>query len=283
MLLSPLAFVLAVELLAIKIRQCPQIKGLLLSNGHDSKIVKIAQYADDTSLFLRDRTDVKNALTIVEQFAVFSGLKLNKNKTEAMRLGKNDENVAITENIKCTLTIKILGIYFSNTTPASCLALNWESRLENLTRIIKAWEKRNLSIIGKIHIIKTFLLSQFVYIMQCLCLPEDVLKNINTIVFKFLWKKKTCNKKAFEKVRRDVMCENYEAGGLKMINIRDMQNAFLIKWLQKVYCNQDSNFSCIPMYYLEKVGCDMSVLFSNITSKHFNGLQNINLYSGKRC
>ena len=80
--------------------------------------------------------------------------------------------------------------------------------MENIKRIINAWEKRNLSIAGKVRIIKKnhFLISQFVYIMQALVVPDPVLTQVNRILFRFLWRKKHCNRKAFEKVKKTVVC-----------------------------------------------------------------------------
>ena len=74
-------------------------------------------------------------------------------------------------------------------------------------------EKRNLSLNGKLCVRKTFLLSQFVYPMLALALPETVLNKFNSVVFKFLWQKKYYNKKAFEKVKRTVIYGEIEAGG----------------------------------------------------------------------
>ena len=166
-------------------------------------------------------------------------------------------------------------VYFNSTEKISNIDKNWNEKLEAIIRLIKSWEKRNLSIIGKIHIIKTFLLSQLTYIMQSLVLPDDVLKKLNTILFKFIWKKKYSNRRAFEKIRRDVLCGDYENGGLKMINAFDMQNAFIIKWVKNVYCNKWASYSCIPVMYYEKLGYDFSVLRSSVRSKHFTGFNEI--------
>ena len=130
-----------------------------------NKVIKLAQYADDTTLFLKDNDDVICALGILDDFEVFSGLRLNKNKTEAMRLGRPNTNDTEVGNIRWKDgkdTIKILGVYFSNNICASNLEYNWNERIEKIIRLIKCWEKRNLSIIGKIQIIKTFLLSHLV-------------------------------------------------------------------------------------------------------------------------
>ena len=87
---SPLAFVLAVELLAIKIQQCENIKGLnywKARNGPLESIIKIALYADNLTLFLKDEHDMQQALEILAEFSTFSGLEINRMKSEAMWLG----------------------------------------------------------------------------------------------------------------------------------------------------------------------------------------------------
>ena len=48
---------------------------------------------------------------------------------------------------------------------------------------------------------KTFLLSKINYVMQSLILPDHVLNEIDTIMFKFIWQKRFSNKKVFEKVK----------------------------------------------------------------------------------
>ena len=71
-LFSPLAFILVVELLAIKkIRHCENIKGLNYwksRNGLLESIIKTALYADDLTLFLKDEQDMHQALEILAEF-----------------------------------------------------------------------------------------------------------------------------------------------------------------------------------------------------------------------
>ena len=273
---SPLAFVLAVELLAIKLRQTNDVRGIDLPVFREPKEVKFVQYADDGTLMLKDEMSVKKAIELVEEFGSFSGLKLNRQKTEGMWLGTGAPPHDLGEinwKMEQNATLKILGIYFSNGATAGSLEINWINRIEKIIRTIKQWEKRNLSIIGKIQIMKTFLLSQLIYIMQAIILPDDVLKTINTILFKFIWKKKYSNTWAFEKVKRDVMCQTYACGGLNMINVIDMQKSFLITWVKKIACNPDAKYSAIPCHYYEELGMDLSVFDSNVPAKHFQGLQ----------
>ena len=126
-------------------------------------------------------------------------------------------------------------MYFACDKCASQVEENWTGRVENIKRIINAWEKRNLSIAGKVCIIKTFLISQFVYLMQSLVVPDPVLTQVNRILFRFLWRKQDCNRKAFEKVKRTVVCGALENGGLNMIDLKQMQAAFLLQWVGRLF------------------------------------------------
>ena len=282
---SPLAFILGVELLAHKIRQAPNITGIHLPFYRVEKIAKVALYADDNTLLLNNLDDVNNALEVVDQFSRFTGLRLNKNKTKAMQVGKPSYSQTTINNISWAQEgdlMKILGIYF-NDKGCSNVQQNWDERIETIIRYIKMWEKRNLSIIGKIQVIKTFLMSQMVYLMQAIILPEDILKKINTILFKFLWKRRFSNRRAFEKVKRDVVCQDYVNGGVKMINIIDMQNSFVIQWFRRLYMNKDAFFSVLPMSYFGKLGLDLSVLHSSVKSKEFIGLDMIKSHFWKKA
>ncbi len=284
---SPLAFILAVELLALKIRQSNRIAGIQLPSRDPTTEIslKILQYADDTTLFMRDQNDVLNTLTLVNQYSKFSGLTLNKKKTEAMWLGRDKDSKREVAGLKWKLvnpTIKVLGVIFSNRICASAINDNWEGRIQKVKRLIKSWEKRDLSIIGKIHIVKTFLLSQFIYLMQAICLPEATLKEINTLFFKFIWKKRCNNRRAFEKVRRNVVCSGTEDGGLDMINITDMQHAFSIAWLSRLWRNSEAYWAVLPLFYLSQCGPNLAALKSNVQCREFIGLDKVKLQFWKK-
>jgi len=83
--LSSYLFVLYVEILSISIRRNPNIKGIKV----DQNEIRIAQYADDTTATLLDIKSAENFLTELENFEKISGLKINKEKTDAMWLGLN--------------------------------------------------------------------------------------------------------------------------------------------------------------------------------------------------
>lgn len=58
--ISPFLFLLATELLCLKINQNEKLKGISIFNRE----FKIAQLADDTTLFLEDKKQLLNALNL---------------------------------------------------------------------------------------------------------------------------------------------------------------------------------------------------------------------------
>lgn len=274
---SPLAFIVGLELLAIKIRSDNDIKGIALPvpscSVKPAQSLKIALYADDITLFLHNKKDLKKVLELLDIFSVSSNLEINKNKTEAMWVGSAANNTETLCNIRWKNKIKILGIYFSGVLPASSIEENWNSRIMKIKELIAVWSKRNLSISGKLCIIKSYLLSQITHLLQSLVLPDNVLTNINSILFRFLWKKKYTNKKAFEKVKRSVVCSAHEAGGLNMINVIDMQNSFLLALPFNLLLSQDEKVFEIPKHMFSKLGPDLICFKTNASNKSFIGLE----------
>ncbi|MEM6737394.1 MAG: reverse transcriptase domain-containing protein [Bacteroidota bacterium] len=244
---SPMLFVLAAEILALKIRQDAEIMGLSIDN---TKFV-VKQYADDTTFFLKNSKELKRVLNKINEFSRFSGLSLNNSKTNLMTLGQNSTMDTKRFGFNYVTEIKILGIFFSKNTCASKNKKNWEGRIEKLKRTLASWGKRDLSIIGKITILKAYGISQFVYVLQSLFLPEDIIKEITRICFNYIWKKKTTNKKAFEKVKRTIMCNDHEEGGLKMIDFYALQKSFVLNWVKKLYESNESRCTIASLSFFK--------------------------------
>ena len=146
---SPLAFVLAVELLAIK-----GLNYWNARNGLLESIITIAPYADDLTLFLKDEQDMQQALEILAEFSTVSSLEINRMKSEAMWLGSKQNCTDTFSGFVWKRRLKILGVYFACDKCASHVEENWTGSVENVKRIINVREKRNLGIAGKVCIIK---------------------------------------------------------------------------------------------------------------------------------
>ena len=64
--------------------------------------------------------------------------------------------------------------------------------------------------------------------MQAIVLPEKILDEVNRIIFRFIWRKKECNRKAFEKVKRSVMCNKYEKRGIRSFRSENYAGKFFV-------------------------------------------------------
>ncbi len=81
--MSVYLFIIAIEILAIKIRNGPSIKGIKIGNNE----IKISFLSDDMTLLLQDLASVNNILNTLANFHKCSGLKINSNKSNTKYIG----------------------------------------------------------------------------------------------------------------------------------------------------------------------------------------------------
>jgi hypothetical protein len=125
-------------------------------------------------LFLNSIDEIPTALNIIEQFGHFSGLELNKDKTEGLLIGKtkvnNDTNI---HGIKFSTKVKALWVYFGNDTD-ECTKFNWTEKIESCQKIINSWKQRYLTIFGRITIIKSLILPKLAFLGQTITAPDNI-------------------------------------------------------------------------------------------------------------
>ena len=279
--LSPLLFIIAIELLSCKIRQNSNIKGIKLPKQMFDREIKISQYADDSTLTLGDEKSIHESIKLITEFSGISGLKLNRNKTEAIWLGcwkfRKKEILDINWNTKPNGTLKILGIHISNDRQIHEIAENWESKFIKCENIIKSWRNRKLTIAGRITLVKSFLMAQFIYLMQATILPDEVLKRINTLFFKYIWSKgdifkENEIKKIPESIKRDVMIQNYKDKGLNMINMMHLQISLSYKWITRLLCKSNAKWTDIPRWYYAHLNSDLNIFKVNVRYEDIRGI-----------
>ena len=109
--LSGILFVIGTEILSNAIKRSNEIKGIPINEVHT---VKISQYADDTTIFVKDVQSVHNLFHLLNQFENCSGLKINQSKSELLWLGSLRHRKDSVLSLKCSdEPIYALGVYFS--------------------------------------------------------------------------------------------------------------------------------------------------------------------------
>jgi exonuclease III len=237
---SPYLFIICVELLAQHIRNNSNIEGIHI-NGVEFKIL---QFADDTALILKNKKSIIKSLETIVDFGKCSGLKLNISKTELFKLGNTSEFNVKDINLKWVPEFKYLGIFFSNV-PVEMEYKNFRHRLDNMKNLLQIWLQRDLSLKGKVTILKTLAMSQLVYPLSMLKAPGWVVDEAESYFYKFLWNGKP------DKVSRKTVIQNIEDGGIKMIDVDSMAMALKCVLVSKI-CdseNEDKKWCVIPKYF----------------------------------
>ena len=181
---SALLFILVVETLALTIKEETRLQRLKIKVKTVEYHFKIAQYADDCTVCISSFDQIPILFEKISQFSNAAGLKLNIDKTEGMGIGpyKDTEGTIHGVNFKTT-PVKFLGIYVGND-PEKCKEKNWGEKIKKIKNKTKQlWKRRDLTIFGKITIIKSLVLPIITFTSQSTCVPPDAVEHINRIFF----------------------------------------------------------------------------------------------------
>ena len=260
--LSPYLFVLSTEILSSKIRQEPSITGIKIF-GHE---IKLSQFADDTNLFCADLISVGNALKTVGDFGRLAGLKLNIKKSKAIWLGKWEKNKSYPLQLKWLHSpVRLLGIHVSYDEKGNN-ELNFNLKIRKLQTKLDMWRSRDLTLFGKVLIIKSLGLSQLIYSASILNVPEDIASTVKTKLFSFLWKNKR------DKIKRTGLYQDLGRGGIRMVDIDIMFKALKLAWIPRLLTSGNQNWKTVPDYYLRKFGGLNFLLRCNYDAKYIKSI-----------
>ena len=239
--ISALLFLIPAELIASIIRNSSDVHGFLV-NG---KCIKLCQLADDMTLFLTDTISVKNSLQLFEEFYRNAGLKLNKNKTEVIII-YNDGSLTRDESLGIKWVnkpIKTLGAWFS-LNQEEMIKLNVNDKVEKIKVILNSWSKRNLTLKGKVTVVKSLVLPHFLHLASVATLSRNLLSNLDKLIFDFVWNKKQ------HLVSKNTLIKPVELGGMKMISIFDFAKTVQIMFIKRLLNQIDANWKCLSEYLM---------------------------------
>ena len=233
--LSCIIFIMCMEPLLRNIEANEEIRPLE-SQILNTPLPKVYGYADDLNLTVKCEVNtVQEVFKEYERLTKQSGLELNADKTEIMKIGGNERQsifhftyLGVEVEISSIDKVKINGIYFQNNQDLMADE-NVNNAVKRMDAHFKSWSRRALSTLGKILICKTFGISQIIYLMQSLMLNEKHFKQINSILFKFIWNRHYLAAKAPERVRRDIVCKNVKNGGFGMLDVAAIDKSLKLR------------------------------------------------------
>lgn len=228
--ISPYLFILCAEILACKIREDKDIKGIQISDTE----FKISQFADDTTFTLEgDRKSYEKLFETLDYFERISGLKLNYEKTCNVWLGrkKNSKEIFLPHiNMEWNPEkFKILGLWFT-VDLSKMEEINIADKFAEIKRLFKAWLKRSITPLGRVAVLKSLILSKLIYLWILLPNPPDKqIKLLQNMCFEFIWDQKR------DKIKRTYSVHNTEQGGLGIPDIKVLMQSLKLSWIRKIY------------------------------------------------
>ena len=142
--------------------------------------------------------------------------------------------------------IKALGVFFTYD-QTLLYEKNFRDKLDKMKKLTNIWSSRGLSIYGKVTIIKSLLIPKLVYASSLFPTPAKIIKQAEHIIYTFLWKGK-------DKVTRLSAINNFEGGGIKMIDIESMVKALRLAWLKRIFNDNESTWKTYLLYLLKDFG-----------------------------
>ena len=88
-----------------------------------------------------------------------------------------------------TEPIKALGVFFTYDHKLSH-SKNFLEKIIDIKKLINIWFLRGLSLYRKVTLIKSLLIPQIIYTSSLLPTPEHIVKDLNHILYAFLWQGK---------------------------------------------------------------------------------------------
>ena len=194
---------------------------------------KIYSFADDVNILMKRRdTSLDQLFREYEKFSEQSGLVLNAEKTEILCFNNRREHglnfniryMGKAYGIKGKEELKINGILFRQD-PKKREEVNVEKAIASMERLLRSWSTRHLTLIGRILILKTYGLSQLIYLMQSMTLGEASRKAVIKVIYKYLWNRNYDAAKAPERLKRSIMTAPLNCGGFGMLDLNELSDS----------------------------------------------------------
>ena len=210
--LSPLLFNLAIEPLAVALRQSNEILGI----NRGGQTHKVSLYADDLLLFLSDpENSIPKCLDIIAQFSLASGYKINFSKSELFPINSKALTMSFDtcEFKVATGPLTYLGVKVTRSYK-DLFKFNFKPLLDQASKDTSRWSTLPLSLAGRINSVKMVILPKFLFLFQTvpIFLPKSYFKELDKCISTFIWNK------TVPRVRKSVLEKRKINGGLALPN-----------------------------------------------------------------
>ena len=200
-------------------------------------------------------------MNIIEEYSKFSGLKANRDKTEALWIGRDKTSSEKPSNIKWNSKgINILGIYFSHNQD-EMVSENLKRKIEDSEKLINIWKRRNLTLIGRIQVVKTFIIPKFLYLSSSMVIPKNYVERIQKLIRNFIWK-------GNHRIKYNTLISSIENGGLNLPYLETKIYVHRITIIKRYLCDDKPMWKGLVDFFFNNVGGLKFLLKCNYSLKN---------------
>ena len=206
-------------------------------------------HADDTTFSLKDGNCIIELMNELNTFSNFSGLKANKTKCVIGGVGVlNGIQVALCGMKSVNLnneTVKILGVHFLHNKNLE-QDKKFSEHIVKIESILKLWRMRQLTLEGRITVFKSLAISKVIHLLLITKLHNNTIDLMYKIQKNFIWQ----GKKA--KIKHSTLCNGYENGGLKNVDLRNKITSIQCSWVKRLFEDDFHDWKIIPLFLIGK-------------------------------
>ena len=182
-------------------------------------------YADDVELLLEKEEDFVKVDLVFKDFEKISGALVSRTgKSKVMGLG-GWQNRAIWPLpwLQTVREMKVFGVYL-HPKYQTLLDRNWQVAVNGFRETLMSFDLRSLNTVHqRVDVVNIFAASRLWYKAQVLPLPPKYAQQIESLIYKFVWRGK------LEKLALVEIHTSRQEGGLGLVEIRSKSEALLIK------------------------------------------------------
>ena len=256
--LSPLLYVLAMETLACAVRADQKIDGFPLPGGN--KVVKISQYADDTTGLVRSEYSLVHLFSLFSRYERASGAKLNTSKCHGLLLGPWREKSSLPMDITWSPTsITVLGAKLQVGAHQ-----DWTQLFRKIEGALETWKSRPLSLRGRALLANVLAASKLWYLSSVVPADPQFASKVKKLFFNFIWKGRG------EWLRRTSVTQPQLSGGLGFVDVDAKLKALKVLWVKRYLTSSDHPWKSFFKFFLIRAFLPEPVNrvfnFSNVTN-----------------
>ncbi|XP_033134016.1 uncharacterized protein LOC117127540 [Brassica rapa] len=233
--LSPYLFVIALEVFSQMLNAKFRVGDIgYHPNTSEIEATHLA-FADDIMIFFDgEKSSLENIVDTMELFATWSGLRMNKDKTELFVGGLNQAETTDLTSLGFNLgsmPVRYLGLPLMH---RKLQISNYRPLLQKIKGHFTAWSTKKLSYAGRAQLISSVIYGTINFWTSAFVLPKGCIKQIQSLCSCFLWTG-NITRKGVAKIAWSTVCLPKKEGGLGLRDFETWNKTLCLKLIWMLY------------------------------------------------